>query len=61
MPGRIRIYLADVRRRVPPPVLKPAPPTAPLPGEKSMLEKWKEFKRGAQREEPKPEKENPGV
>ena len=54
MPDRIKVFLAQTRKPVPPVVLS-APVTRPV--EKSMTEKWAEYKR----EEKSLRKENPGA
>jgi hypothetical protein len=51
MPGRMKVFLAQTRKPVPPPVLSLS---VPRPREKSMAEKWAEHKR----EEKKPENES---
>jgi len=58
MPGRLKVFLAQTRKPVSPAVLStPMPGSSspvPRPGEKSMAEKWAEYKR----EEKKSTKEN---
>jgi len=55
MPGRMKVFLAQTRKPIPAVPAGPLPPL-PRPTEKSMVQKWADYKR----DEKKLKKEDPG-